>query len=354
MGGRDTDAGNLVRGADVIAAEEAAESGDAGVASGDAGVASGDAAAGADGPAVPPARPLVVRTRNDLREALVRWTMSAPIASVTGEGPARRAVVMTMGALHEGHLELVRQARAAAGPGGQVVLTIFVNPLQFGEGEDLEAYPRDLEGDVEKLASVGADVVFAPGPDVVYPYGDPIVRVSAGRIGRVLEGEFRPGHMDGVLTVVLKLLHLVRPDVALFGQKDAQQLLAVRRMVADLDLDAEILGVPTVRDRDGLALSSRNAYLSDAERERALALSRALRAGQEAGPGGAAEVRRAASEVLNAAEGVDVDYLALVDPITVDDVPDDHSGPALLLVAARVGTTRLIDNQTVEVSSQVT
>nr|WP_244666955.1 pantoate--beta-alanine ligase [Myceligenerans indicum] len=281
--------------------------------------------------------------------------MSAPISSVAGgDGPARRAVVMTMGALHEGHLELVRRARAEAGANGQVVVTIFVNPLQFGRGEDLAAYPRDLEGDVEKLASVGADLVFAPAPDVVYPYGDPIVRVSAGRIGEVLEGEFRPGHMDGVLTVVLKLLHLVRPDVALFGQKDAQQLLAVRRMVADLDLDVEIVGAPTVRDSDGLALSSRNAYLSDEERERALALSRALRAGAEAGAGGAAEVRRAASEVLNATEGVEVDYLALVDPITVDDVPDDHLGPALLLVAARVGTTRLIDNQAVEVSPQVT
>ncbi|WP_123816254.1 pantoate--beta-alanine ligase [Myceligenerans xiligouense] len=313
----------------------------------DSGAPGGDAGSASAGP-------LVARTRQDLREALVRWTMSAPIASVAGEGPARRAVVMTMGALHEGHLDLVRRAREVAGASGQVVVTIFVNPLQFGEGEDLAAYPRDLAGDVEKLASVGADVVFAPAPDTVYPYGDPIVRVSAGRIGEVLEGEFRPGHMDGVLTVVLKLVHLVRPDVALFGQKDAQQLLAVRRMAADLDLDVEIVGVPTVRDADGLALSSRNAYLSGDERERALALSRALRAGAEAGARGAAEVRREASEVLNAATGVEVDYLALVDPITVDDVPDDHSGPALLLVAARVGTTRLIDNQTVEVSSQVT
>nr|WP_242637012.1 pantoate--beta-alanine ligase [Myceligenerans salitolerans] len=280
--------------------------------------------------------------------------MSAPIASVAGEGPARRAVVMTMGALHEGHLELVRRAREEAGAGGQVVVTIFVNPLQFGEGEDLAAYPRDLAGDLEKLASVGADVVFAPAPDTVYPFGEPVVRVSAGRIGEVLEGDFRPGHMDGVLTVVLKLTHLVRPDVALFGEKDAQQLLAVRRMAADLDLDVEIVGVPTVRDPDGLALSSRNAYLSGPERERALALSRALHAGAEAGPRGAADVRRTASDVLNAADGVEVDYLALVDPITVDDVPDDHSGPALLLVAARVGTTRLIDNQAVEVSPQVT
>ena len=295
----------------------------------------------------------VVRTREDLREALMRWTMSAPMGSIAGDVPARRAVVMTMGALHEGHLELVRQARVQAGPGGQVVVTIFVNPLQFGAGEDLEKYPRDLDGDVTKLASVGADLVFAPGPDVVYPAGDPIVRVSAGRIGQVLEGASRPGHLDGVLTVVLKLLHLVRPDVALFGRKDAQQLLAIRRMAADLDLDAQIQGVDTVREPDGLAMSSRNAYLSETDRERALALSRALHAGALRAGEGAAAVRSAASEVLDDAEGVEVDYLALVDPTTVEDVPHDHQGRALLLVAARVGTTRLIDNQVVEVSSQV-
>ncbi|AEG45351.1 pantoate--beta-alanine ligase [Isoptericola variabilis] len=293
------------------------------------------------------ARPAVVRTRAELRDALGAWALGGP--DVTD----RRAVVMTMGALHEGHLQLVRRAREEAGPGGQVVVTIFVNPLQFGPGEDLEKYPRDLEGDVAKVASAGADVVFAPTPDVVYPDGDPIVRVSAGRIGEVLEGVFRPGHMDGVLTVVLKLMHLVRPDVALFGEKDAQQLLAVRRMVRDLDLDVEIVGVPTVRDPDGLAMSSRNAYLSDDERHVALALSRALRAGaEEAAAGrGAAAVLATASGILNDAPGVVVDYLALVDPATVDEVPGDHTGPALLLVAARVGTTRLIDNQAVDVAA---
>jgi pantoate--beta-alanine ligase len=245
----------------------------------------------------------------------------------------------------------VRRARELAGPGGQVVVTIFVNPLQFGPEEDLDRYPRDLEGDVARLATVGADVVFAPTLAVVYPDGDPIVRVSAGRIGEVLEGAFRPGHLDGVLTVVLKLLHLVRPDVALFGEKDAQQLIAVRRMVRDLDADVEIVGVPTVREPDGLALSSRNAFLSDDERHRALALSRALRSGAtEAADGhGVPAVLAAASDVLNAATGVVVDYLALVDPATVEEVPKDHRGPALLLVAARVGTTRLIDNQAVDV-----
>jgi pantoate--beta-alanine ligase len=262
-------------------------------------------------------------------------------------------VLATVAAPHDGHLELVRRAREEAGPNGQVVVTIFVNPLQFAAGEDLDTYPRDLDGDIAKLAGVGADVVFAPTPDVVYPDGDPVVRVSAGHIGDVLEGEHRPGHLDGVLTVVLKLMHLVRPDVALFGEKDAQQLLAVRRMVRDLEVSVEVVGVPTVREPDGLALSSRNAYLSADERQRALALSRALRAGAAAADRGADGVINAARQVLDEAEGVVVDYLALVDPVTVEAVADDFSGHALLLVAARVGSTRLIDNQAVEVSSEV-
>jgi pantoate--beta-alanine ligase len=289
--------------------------------------------------------PAVVHTRAELHDALGAWTLSGP------EPTDLRAVVMTMGALHDGHLQLVRQAREAAGPTGQVIVTIFVNPLQFGAGEDLDRYPRDLDGDLAKLASVGADLVFAPTPDVVYPDGDPIVRVSAGRIGEVLEGESRPGHLDGVLTVVLKLMHLTRPDVALFGEKDAQQLLAVRRMVRDLDLAVEVVGVPIVRDPDGLAMSSRNAYLSDDERASALALSRALRAGADAAGEGAPAVLEAASGILEAAAGVEVDYLALVDPTTVDPVPADFRGPALLLVAARTGATRLIDNQAVDLAA---
>ncbi|SKC39623.1 pantoate--beta-alanine ligase [Krasilnikoviella flava] len=288
--------------------------------------------------------PAVVRTRAELHDAMGAWTLSGP------EPTDLRAVVMTMGALHDGHLQLVRQARETAGPTGQVIVTIFVNPLQFGAGEDLDRYPRDLDGDVAKLASVGADLVFAPTPDVVYPDGDPIVRVSAGRIGEVLEGESRPGHLDGVLTVVLKLMHLTRPDAALFGEKDAQQLLAVRRMVRDLDVDVEVHGVPIVRDPDGLAMSSRNAYLSDDERASALALSRALRAGADAAGGGAPAVLEAASGILEAAAGVEIDYLALVDPTTVDPVPADFRGPALLLVAARTGATRLIDNQAVDLA----
>jgi pantoate--beta-alanine ligase len=275
--------------------------------------------------------PRLVTTREALRDAL---TAGAP--------SGRRAVVMTMGALHAGHLELVRAARQVA---DHVVVTIFVNPLQFGPGEDLDRYPRDLDGDLTLLAGAGADVVFAPTPDVVYPDGDPVVRVAAGAIGDVLEGAARPGHLDGVLTVVLKLMHLVRPDVALFGQKDAQQLMAVRRMVRDLDVDVEVVAVPTVRDADGLALSSRNAYLSPDERTRALVLSRAVRAAAasaEAG-GGATDVRAAAAAALADAD-VDVEYAVLVDPLTAQEVPADHTGAAVLALAARVGSTRLIDN----------
>ena len=265
-----------------------------------------------------------------------RGALSAALA----DRPGRRAVVMTMGALHDGHLALVSRAREEA---AVVVVTIFVNPLQFGPGEDLDRYPRDLEGDLARLAEVGADVVFAPALDVVYPEGDPAVRVSAGPFGEVLEGAARPGHLDGVLTVVLKLLHLVAPDVALFGRKDAQQLAAVEQMVRDLDVGVEVLGVETVREADGLAMSSRNAYLSPAERQRALALSRALRAGAAAARAGdgADAVRAAALAELGAA---DVEYLALVDPGTFAEVDDAARGRAVLAVAAHVGKTRLIDN----------
>ena len=251
------------------------------------------------------------------------------------------AVVMTMGALHAGHAELVRRARERA---DAVIVTIFLNPLQFGPGEDLAKYPRMLDQDLELCAKEGVDLVFAPGPDVVYPLGDPAVRVSAGRLGDRLEGASRPGHFDGVLTVVAKLLHLTRPDLAYFGQKDAQQLLIIRRMAADLDFPCEIVAVPTVREPDGLAMSSRNIYLTPFDREVALTLSRALHAGEAAAPEGATAVRRAARDVLVREPLVLVDYLVLVHPDTLDDVPDWYRGEALLALAARVGTTRLIDN----------
>lgn len=272
-----------------------------------------------------------------------------------GDGaPYGRAVVMTMGALHAGHLSLVRAAKELA---SRVVVTIFVNPLQFGPGEDLERYPRDLDGDLALLSGPGllgaGDVVFAPTPQVMYPDGEPSVRVSAGPIGSVLEGAVRPGHFDGVLTVVLKLLHLTRPDVALFGRKDAQQLAAVRAMVRDLDVPVEVRGVPIVRDGDGLALSSRNAYLSPEDRQRALALSRSLAAGRDRAAAGGApdQVRSVVRAVLDDQldEQVDaVDYVALLDPDSFTEVPDTAVGTAVLAVAARVGGTRLIDNTDVE------
>ena len=243
----------------------------------------------------------------------------------------RVAVVMTMGALHDGHAELLRAARRRA---DHVVATIFVNPLQFGPSEDLDRYPRTLAGDLELCEREGVDVVFTPAPDVVYPDGPPLVRVSAGPLGDVFEGASRPGHFDGVLTVVCKLLHLTRPDVALFGQKDAQQLAGIRRMVRDLDLPVEVVAVPTVREGDGLALSSRNGYLSTAGRQSALALHRALQRAQATGD---VDAGRA---VVAAEPGVELDYLERVDSGTF---APDPSGD-LIVVAARVGATRLIDN----------
>ncbi|HEU4674675.1 MAG TPA: pantoate--beta-alanine ligase [Motilibacteraceae bacterium] len=274
------------------------------------------------------AAPRVARTREELR-------------ALRDAAPGEVAVVMTMGALHEGHAQLVREARQRA---ATVVVTIFLNPLQFAAGEDLSRYPRTFESDLALCTREGVDIVFAPAPDVVYPEGDPLVRVAAGPLGDVLEGEHRPGHFDGVLTVVLKLFHLVRPDVAYFGQKDAQQLLLIRRMARDLDVGVEVVAVPTVREDDGLALSSRNTYLSSEDHRVALALSRALNAGSDASSEGAEAVRKAAQAVLDGEPGVHVDYLALADAETLAPVPADHSGPALLLVAARVGSTRLIDN----------
>ncbi|MFE1767800.1 pantoate--beta-alanine ligase [Streptomyces angustmyceticus] len=305
-----------------------------------------------------------------------------------------RAVVMTMGALHEGHATLIRAARRRVGPQGQVVVTVFVNPLQFGAGEDLDRYPRTLDADVELAAAAGADAVFAPSADEVYPGGEPQIRIAAGPMGTLLEGASRPGHFDGVLTVVAKLLHLTAPDIALYGQKDAQQLAVISRMAADLNFPVEIIGVPTVREEDGLALSSRNRYLSAPERTTALALSAALFAARDrlaaeealraraasvghaaqhrsaalaalgedraaadahavayaaAGPPHGPSVARAAARaVLEDAARLDppltLDYLALVDPSDFTEIPDAYEGEAVLAVAAKVGTTRLIDN----------
>lgn len=274
-------------------------------------------------------KPVIARTREELAAARARI-----------EGTL--AFVPTMGALHEGHLSLMREARRNA---DKVAVSIFVNPLQFGPGEDFDRYPRTFEADVEACAAEGVDLVFAPTRDVMYP-DEPQVTIKSGPMGEVVEGAARPGHFDGMLTVVLKLLNLVRPDAAVFGEKDAQQLAMIRRMVADLNVPVRIVGAPTVREPDGLALSSRNRYLSEPERQTALALSRALRAGADAADDGPDAVLRAAGAVLDGAATADpplaLDYLVLVDPATF--TPAAGGGPAVLAVAGRVGATHLIDN----------
>ncbi|WP_326698204.1 pantoate--beta-alanine ligase [Streptomyces sp. NBC_01754] len=294
---------------------------------------------------------------------------AAELDALARPAGARRAVAMTMGALHDGHATLIRAAREAVGPDGQVVVTVFVNPLQFGEAADLDRYPRTLDADLAVASGAGADAVFAPSVGEVYPGDDPQVRITAGPMGERLEGASRPGHFDGMLTVVAKLLHLTRPDAAFFGQKDAQQLALVRRMARDLNFGVDIVAVPTVRDPDGLALSSRNRFLTPGERRTALALSRALFAARDRAAGltepgeaadpqavtpartavGPAGVRAAAQAVLDEAAGESVplvlDYLALVDPADFTEITDGReAGEAVLAVAARVGATRLIDN----------
>jgi len=254
----------------------------------------------------------------------------------------RVMLVPTMGALHEGHAALVRAAKKV--PGAVVVVSIFVNPLQFGAGEDLSSYPRTLDADLEILGGEGVEVVFTPTPAVMYPDG---TRTTAhpGPLGSELEGVSRPGHFAGMLTVVLKLLQIVRPDRAFFGEKDYQQLVLVRQMVDDLNVDVRIVGVPTVREADGLAMSSRNRYLSAEEREQAGALSAALLAGVYAASGGAASVLDAARAVLDEVPAIEVDYLELRDTWLR---PAPLSGAARLLVAGRLGRTRLLDNIGVE------
>jgi pantoate--beta-alanine ligase len=247
-------------------------------------------------------------------------------------------LVPTMGALHAGHAALIR---TAAEHSASTVVTVFVNPMQFGPGEDFARYPRSLEADVATCAAAGADLVWAPAVADVYPGGPSRTVVEPGPLGAELEGAVRPGHFAGVLTVVAKFFGLVRPAVGYFGEKDYQQLMLIRQMAADLDLLVAVAGVPTVREPDGLALSSRNVYLSADERRRATALSRALFAGQDAAPGGPRALLSAARSVLDAEPGVDVDYLELRGE-DLGELP--RSGPARLLVAARVGATRLIDN----------
>jgi pantoate--beta-alanine ligase len=274
----------------------------------------------------------------------------AELTALLAERGGRVGLVPTMGALHEGHASLMRVARervARDGQSGPVVVSVFVNPLQFGAGEDLDRYPRTLDLDLKVCEQEGVDIVFAPPVQEVYPSwpDQPSVTVEPGPLAGVLEGTVRPGHFRGVLTVVAKLFGLVRPDVAVFGQKDYQQLVLIRQMVADLCLPVEIVGAETMRERDGLALSSRNRYLSAEERQDATVLSRALSRAQEDAEHGAQLALDGARAELRAVTGVDLDYLVVTTP-DLGDLPDavPAGTEARMLIAARVGTTRLIDN----------
>jgi pantoate--beta-alanine ligase len=285
--------------------------------------------------------PVLARTRAGL--AAARSGLPGPVV-----------LVPTMGALHDGHRALLRRARQHALPNGAVVVSVFVNPLQFGPAEDFSSYPRALDRDVVVCGEEGAALVFAPDRRQMYP-AEPMVTVDPGPMGRLLEGKSRPGFFSGVLTVVLKLFRLVQPDAAVFGEKDAQQLALVRRMTADLDLGVEIVAEPTVREPGGLAVSSRNAYLSGPQRSAALALSGALTAGTERAPDGRAQVLAAAQAVLNRAAAAGppllADYLALVDPATFEETADAYRGPAILLAAGTIGSTRLIDNMPLQLGN---
>jgi pantoate--beta-alanine ligase len=259
----------------------------------------------------------------------------------------RVMLVPTMGALHDGHLALVRAAKRV--PGSVVVVSIFVNPLQFGADEDLNAYPRIVEDDLALLRGEGVEIAFTPSATAMYPDG-PRTTVYPGPLGSQLEGAARPTHFAGMLTVVLKLLQIVAPDRVFFGEKDYQQLVVVRQMVADLNVDVQVVGVPIVREADGLAMSSRNRYLNAAQRELAGILSAALLAGKYAAPGGADAALRAARAVLSEVPAVDVDYLEVRDSALG---PDPVGGAGRLLVAARLGKTRLLDNVAIEIGTTV-
>ena len=261
-----------------------------------------------------------------------------------GDAAPRVVYVPTMGALHEGHRSLIKLAKSL---GKVVVVSIFVNPLQFGPGEDYARYPRPLEDDLQVCEAEGVDMVLVPSVSDLYPPGRQVT-LDAGTLGSVLEGYSRPGHFGGVLTVVLKLFNIIRPHAAVFGEKDAQQLACIQRMVIDLNLAIEIVGAPIVREPDGLALSSRNIFLTVSERAVARSLSAALEKAttQTSVP----SARAAAYEVLDRAEAepcFELDYATIVHPSTFAEVADDHVGLAKFVVAARVGGTRLIDNTTI-------
>jgi pantoate--beta-alanine ligase len=269
-------------------------------------------------------------------------------ATLQGAGGPQIAFVPTMGALHDGHRSLIKLARSR---GDVVAVSIFVNPLQFGPGEDYARYPRRLEDDLQVCEADGVDVVFVPSVRDLYPPGRQVT-VDAGALGTVLEGRSRPGHFNGVLTVVLKLFNIIQPQIAIFGEKDAQQLACIRRMVSDLNIAIEIVAAPIVRESDGLALSSRNVFLTATERAVARSISAALE--KAATQSSVPSARAAAYEVLDRAQAepcFELDYATIVNSTTFTEVPDDHVGPATFVVAARVGGTRLIDNTIINFAS---
>ena len=268
----------------------------------------------------------------------------ADFRAAQSERPRPLGLVPTMGYLHEGHLSLVRRCRE---DNATAVASIFVNPTQFGPSEDLSTYPRDMEGDLAKLEAEGVDLVFAPDASVMYPRGFDTT-VDVGGIAHRLEGEHRPGHFQGVATVVCKLLTIVRPDNVYFGQKDAQQCLVIKRLNSDLDLGAEVVVMPTVRDPDGLALSSRNAYLSSEDRQSALSLHRALTLAEsryEDGVRDARAMRREMLDLLESEPSSSVEYVSVADAETLVEL-DSIDRPALVSMAVRIGRVRLIDNIT--------
>jgi pantoate--beta-alanine ligase len=272
-------------------------------------------------------------------------TSRADLAAARALMPGPVVLVPTMGALHDGHLTLVRAAKRVQG--AVVVVSIFVNPLQFGANEDLDKYPKTLDDDLAQLRAEGVEIVFTPTAAAMYPEG-PRTSVQPGPLGGELEGASRPTHFAGVLTVVLKLLQIVRPDRAFFGEKDYQQLVMIRQMVADLNVDVAIVGVPIVREPDGLAMSSRNRYLDDVEREQAGALSAALLAGMYAASGGTEAALDAARAVLDEVPAIDLDYLQVRDQ---ELGPAPAEGMARMLIAGRLGTTRLLDNIAIDIGA---
>jgi pantoate--beta-alanine ligase len=277
-------------------------------------------------------RPRVLATIAEAREVMAAERAAGRRISLTP----------TLGALHVGHLAHLERASELA---DTRVVSIFVNPLQFGPTEDLDKYPRTLDTDLERLGELGVPYVFAPSADEMYPSGRPETHVTAGKIGDLYEGRSRPGHFDGVLTVVAKLLLIIGPDVVTFGQKDAQQLFLVRRMIRDLNIPVRLEAIDIVREDDGLALSSRNRYLDAKERRAARVLSAALEAAASSADRGIDAVVAAAQGTLMGEPLIELDYLKIVDPETFLPTDDGYRGAALVLVAAKVGTTRLIDNE---------